>query len=460
MSVYGSGRLGGWAQWPGGSAGREASVRRSGREAAWPVVYTRPAAEPSAAYDWRLPMRWLVLALAAVLLVPASAGAQQAWVKAYEDGVKEFQRGNDALAEAKLIEARDKGPKQSRRHNFSSVVYRPFIPDFYLGVIYARTGRHRQAQPLLERVLREELVKQGDDANFALANSSLQKIRDDQTRLASNTTTRPTPPPEVVRPPVDPPAPPPTNTTVTPTNPNTQTPTNANPGNTTTPPTVRPLPPVTPAEPAWLPRFRQAIDAAQVSLRQSRYTEARGHLSSAESLAVDALRRQEALALRRTIDAAQNVDALRTAERARAALTGKNLDIAQAQVARLETLAPGHPALAGLRAEVERLRGSLQGGARIASIERLGVKLFLSGSYKESADQLEQAVGSGVTSPRIYLFLASSRAAQALLAPQAERQALVADAQRHYALARPGAATLTADQRFISPSIQKLLNGN
>lgn len=403
-------------------------------------------------------MRWLVPTLAAVLLLPAAAGAQQAWVKAYEDGVKEFQRGNDALAEAKLLEARDKGPKQSRRHNFSSVVYRPFIPDFYLGVIYARTGRHRQAQPLLERVLRDELVKQDDDANFALANSSLQKIRDEQARLASNTP-RPTPPPEVVRPPVNQPTTP-TSPTVTPANPTTQPLANTNPGNTATPPAVRPPPPVVPpAEPAWLPRFRQAMEAAQGSLRESRYTDARSHLASAESAAGDATRRQEAQTLRRSIDAAQSVDALQTANRARAAIAGKNIDLAQMQVARLETVAPGHSALAGLRADVERLRGSLQGAARVASVERLGVKLFLEGNYKESADQLERAVGSGITSPRIFLFLASSRAAQALLAPQAERPALVAAAQRHYALARPAAATLTADQRFISPSIQKLLSG-
>jgi hypothetical protein len=313
---------------------------------------------------------------------------------------------------------------------------------------------------LLERVLREELVKQDDDANFALANSSLQKIRDDQARLASNTNTRPAPPPDVVRPPVNPPTTPTTSTTVTPTNPNTQTPTSTSPGNTTTPPVVRPLPPVTPTEPAWLPRFRQAMESAQGALRESRYADARGHLASAESQAGDATRRQEALALRRSIEAAQSVDALRTANSARAAIAGKNIDLAQAQVARLEMVAPGHSALAGLRAEVERLRGSLQGVARVASIERLGVKLFLSGNYKESADQLERAVGSGVTSPRIFLFLASSRAAQALLAPQAERSALVAEAQRHYALAKPQAATLTADQRFISPSIQKLLSGN
>ena len=94
-------------------------------------------------------MRWLVPTLAAVLLVPAAAGAQQAWATAYRDGVQAFESGNLALAELKLTEARDhpRAPKkQSRRANFSSVDYRPFIPDFYLGVIYARQGRHKQAQ--------------------------------------------------------------------------------------------------------------------------------------------------------------------------------------------------------------------------------------------------------------------------------------------------------------------------
>jgi hypothetical protein len=87
------------------------------------------------------------------------------------------------------------------------------------------------------------------------------------------------------------------------------------------------------------------------------------------------------------------------------------------------------------------------------------VKLFLSGNYQQSADELERAVGSGVTSPRIYLFLASSRAALALLAPPAEKDALVAAARKHYEQAKP-AASLAADQRFISPSIQRLLAGN
>lgn len=398
-------------------------------------------------------MRWLVPTLAAVLLLPASAAAQVAWAKAYEDGIKAFEDGNYALAEQKLVEAREhpRAPDQSRRANFSSTYFKPFVPDLYIGLIYAKRGRHADARQTLERVLGTKLITEGERKEFALATSALQEVRvalarppdkPADTRVADNRT-----------------PPPPANTTVTPIPPSTQTAANTNPGNSTTPATVRP-PPVTPTEPAWLPRFRQAMESAQASLRESRYANARSHLASAESAAGDATRRQEALALRRSIDAAQSVDALQTANRARAAIAGKNIDLAQTQVARLESVAPGHAALAGLRADVERLRGSLQGAARVASVERLGVKLFLSGDYKESADQLERAVGSGITSPRIFLFLASSRAAQALLAPQAEQPALVAEAQRHYALARPGAATLAADQRFISPSIQKLLNGN
>jgi hypothetical protein len=129
------------------------------------------------------------------------------------------------------------------------------------------------------------------------------------------------------------------------------------------------------------------------------------------------------------------------------------------QVARLEAVSPGHASLPTLRSGVERLRGDQQGAQRIAAVERLGVKLFLEGKYKSSADELERALGSGVTSPRIYLFLASSRAALALLAPPAEKDALVDAARRHYQQAKPAVAALAADQKFISPSIQKLLAG-
>jgi tetratricopeptide (TPR) repeat protein len=407
-------------------------------------------------------MRRLVLALAAVLAVPAAAGAQQTWATAYRDGVEAFEKGNLALAEQKMLEAREhsRAPKQARRANFSSVDFRPFIPDFYLGVIYARQGRYKQAQEYLERAIRDELVKPDDRANYALATSSLQRARDEQTRLAANTATRPTPPAEV-RPPANTSTPPATNTTPPATSPNTQppatTPGNSNtPANSTTPPVTRPVPP---SEPAWLPRFRQNVEAARTSLRQSRYAEARSSAAAAAALPVDAVRRQEVESLKRDIDMAQSVEATRVAGRVRAAIQAKNPEAALEQVAALRTIAPEHPSLPDLQSSIERLRGTLKGVADLARVERLGVKLFLSGNYKDSAAELDRAVKAGVESPRIYLFLASSRAAQALLAPQAERPALVDEARRLYARAKPGAAALTTDQRFISQSILQLLAG-
>jgi hypothetical protein len=215
-----------------------------------------------------------------------------------------------------------------------------------------------------------------------------------------------------------------------------------------------------PAEPVWLAGFRRSMQDARTALSQSRYTDARSSLAAARSLPIDTARRQEADTLGRNIDITQNMEAQRIADRARSAVIQKDLDVAVTQVARLETLSPGHAALPELRGGIERLRSAQKGVADLARTERLGVRLFLSGNYKESAEELERAVGAGVSSPRIHLFLASSRAAQALLAPESEKPALVAAARRHYALAKPASSALAADQRFISTSIRQLLTGS
>ena len=388
-------------------------------------------------------MRALVLTLAVVLALPTAAAAQVAWAKAYEDGVEAFQKGNDVLAEQKLIEAREhkRAPKQSRRALFSSVDYRPFIPDYYLGVIYARQGRHKQAQEYLERALRDELVKQEDRTNYALATSSLQRAREEQTRVASNI--RPNSPPESTKPPATTTQPPPATTMATPINPITPTPSNTT-GSAVTPPPVRPPPANT--EPAWLAGYRRAMNASRASLQQARYSEARSNLAAATAVAGDAARREEAETLRREIDSAQRVAAQQVVDRARLAIRRKDATTATSEVAALRELSPGHVAIGELTRGINSLVEGLDRTTRLANAERTGVKLFLSGQYKQAADILEQAVNQSLTSPRVYLFLASSRGAQALLAPQEQRPALVDAARKHYALAKPGAGTLTADR--------------
>lgn len=440
-----------------GEVGRIGAQKRPGRA----VVYTRPPAADRRRYDGRLPMRWLVLTLAAVLALPAAAGAQVAWSKAYEEGIEAFQKGNDALAEQKFNEAKEhkRAPKQSRKALFSSVDYRPFIPDFYLGVIYARQGHPKQAQEYLERALRDELVKEEDRANYALATSSLQRARDEQTRLASNV--RPSPPAPTGNPPATTPPktqqPPPNTTTATPINPVTPTPSN-NTGVAVTPTPVRPPPANT--EPEWLAGFRRAMNLSRGSLQQGRYSEARSNLAAATRVAGDAARRQEAEALGREIDSAQRGAAAQIVERARQAIGRKDATTASAELAALRDLSPGHVASTELTRAINSLTEGLDRTAKLANAERTGVKLFLSGQYKQAADILEQAVSQSLTSPRVHLFLASSRGAQALLAPQDQRQALVDAARRHYTLAKPGAGALAADERFISPSILQLLKSS
>ncbi len=94
-----------------------------------------------------------VLALAGVGEVRAlqSAGAgqrsapQQRWYDAYDRGIAAVKERNWRVAEPLLIEAREGGPAQSARAYFFGDTYRPFVPDYYLGIVYLNTNRPEQA---------------------------------------------------------------------------------------------------------------------------------------------------------------------------------------------------------------------------------------------------------------------------------------------------------------------------
>jgi hypothetical protein len=119
-------------------------------------------------------MRLSCLLLVLVLLLPGVAAAQQPWVRAYREGIQAFERGNDALAESKLKEAKSKGPAQGRRVNFSGINYEPFIPDYYLGLIAARNARHEDARQLLEKAISDGLITQGQRSEYAAATNAIE----------------------------------------------------------------------------------------------------------------------------------------------------------------------------------------------------------------------------------------------------------------------------------------------
>src|SRR5687768_2272388 len=98
-------------------------------------------------------MRAPILALFALFAVPTAALAQPNWARAYEAGRKAFEEGNCAVAESKMLEARESNPRQNRRHTFSSVDIRPYIPDYYLGLCAEQQGQAQRAERYLEFVI-------------------------------------------------------------------------------------------------------------------------------------------------------------------------------------------------------------------------------------------------------------------------------------------------------------------
>ncbi len=387
----------------------------------------------------RSPMRTAALLLLALLALPAGAAAQLPWLRDYQDGVREFERGNLALAEQKLKEAKadPRAPEQSRTaRSGTSMFTEVFIPDYYLGLIAARQGRYQEAVKLLEGALAAGLVTRRQRKEFDLATTQLARSKEEAGKLAA------------ARPPPEP-------SPSTPTPPPPSGPTGPEPAPVKPAPTPTPAPA---APPAWLEPFRRAIEAGRAALREGRFADARSSAAAARQNAGDQPSRGQADSLQREIDAAVAQEANRAASRVREALTARNVEGAQSQIAALEGLDPNHSALAQLRRELTRVRDAIAALAAVARAEREAIFLFFSGDYQKAAGTLRRAIGSGHTSPRIHLYLACSQAALALLSGASRNEELVQEARRQYALARPGENEFAADRRFISPKILELLN--
>jgi hypothetical protein len=379
--------------------------------------------------------------------------AQQAWVRAYREGIQAFEKGNLALAETKLKEAKEKGPRQGRRVAFSSLDFEAFIPDYYLGLIAARNGRHADAVDILERVLSDGLVTQGQRNEYAEATGALTKAR----ALARG----PDPPPP---------------------------------------------------QPVWQAEFQRAMYAAEQALKARRYADARTSANTARANAKDARAQGELAALERRIRSEEGaeyvanarqaiakrneseaqaqiqrlvavdpqnpaIDQLKNevaelrkggeadlvAGRARTALDGRNAPAASQEIARLAAINPQHPALAGLRGDLSALETSLRNAAattaaaeaqrRRSTAEREAILLYFRGDYSGARSRLQAF--SETPSPRMHLYLACSQAALALLNKDAN---LAAEARRTYSRAQSGGGQFTTDLRYISPAIVKVLN--
>ena len=196
-------------------------------------------------------------------------------------------------------------------------------------------------------------------------------------------------------------------------------PTDTPPNNTVTPPPPNPPPP-TNVEPAWLARSggrwrRRAASLQSGPLRRGAQQPAPRAAAPATASAAPT-----ASCSGREIDAAQDRrGAADRRPRAPAHRPQGRRGRGDAGRRRWRRCRRSTSALPALRSDISSSTAGLQGAAALAQVERTGVKLFLSGELQAGgrADWRRPST-RGITSPRVYLFLASSRAAQALLAPQ------------------------------------------
>jgi len=134
-------------------------------------------------------MRQRIVACVAALCVCASAAAMSADESLRQSArwYDEYDRAQKAIAskppdwktaEAALLAARSRGPAQGPRVMFPGEIYKPFIPDYYLGVVYLNTGRAAEAETTFVQVRAANIIDQKD---------SLYRTFVDQARSATYT---------------------------------------------------------------------------------------------------------------------------------------------------------------------------------------------------------------------------------------------------------------------------------
>ena len=124
--------------------------------------------------------QWIVTSMAALCLCAGAAAQSTRWYDEYDRALKAIaaKPADWATAEAALLAARTRGPAQGPRVGFPGEIYKPFIPDYYLGVVYLNTGRASQAESTFMQVRAANIIDQKD---------SLYRTFVSQSRMATYT---------------------------------------------------------------------------------------------------------------------------------------------------------------------------------------------------------------------------------------------------------------------------------
>jgi hypothetical protein len=109
------------------------------------------------------------------------------WYDAYQEGLRAVQKRDWAAAEKQFLQAKATGPQPARRVFTYGDSYIPFLPDYYLGVVYLNTNRSRDAETAFQLVRKQNVItakdpeyvafeRQGREATFNRAFTQAQQL--------------------------------------------------------------------------------------------------------------------------------------------------------------------------------------------------------------------------------------------------------------------------------------------
>lgn len=422
--------------------------------------------------------------LVLVVCLPATAAAQ-AFYQLYEQGLDLYKAGKYSEAKAKFLAAKAKSSKQGQKINFYGLRFDEYIPDYYLGMIAKTEGDKPEALRLLKNVENAKLLADNDRVKRLQLQSALGELQ-----LVAEKREEPKkeePRKEEPRK-IDPAPPPPPPAYLADFQRALQTAeqaltarrwadarTGANTarGYARDAGTQQQLAAferrVRDGESADLAgRARNAItggndaEADQLIQRLATVDASSAELATLRRGLADLRTRKEKDrdAAQRTAQAAQLATRSSTyADSIRGALERRDAAAASQGLKDLAALNPSYPAIAELAPRLRSLEAELKATLdnadlrrRRGVLEREAMTLFYKGDYANARTRI-QSFRDG-PSDRMRLYLACSQAALALVQNDAN---LAAEAGRTYAVVKPALGQFSADMRYISPAIQKVL---
>lgn len=381
----------------------------------------------------------LAVAVASHMAV-RGAGAQELFYQAYEEGIRAFEAGQLDVAAQRMRRALELDSAQNRQKRFYGMTFRPYIPEFYLGLIAARQKEYQRALDYFQRIEQAGLLRKGDRdyERLIAARTTAQNSLTSAPAVAANEP-----------PPVGPPPPP--TTTSPPTSdgpgrgssgrPGTEPPAVARVEEPKTAPTPAPPPVRVETPPAAPPPNAGAAASLRADfdaqLQQRQYEQAwttAGRMSAADGRPAYGQARS---AIKRDLQDQIASGNLREADRLLAVARRTIKD----------------------DADLARFTQAIGDRRRISSAERQALTLLLRGEYQQSIDIAAPLAKEKKASGRLIFYMACSHAGLALLSRD-DSASRLKTARDLFAQTAPDAGLAGAHARYISPRILEALGAS